>query len=513
MHFNKQTIRALIAIACVSVSANQLQAGFWDWFRCGKRTAPATTESTAAIATHSTSAAITLPTYAEEKEPFKESKEPKEPQQTQPVMVATYTGSIPAVATTSSAPATATATSMAAAATQTKRAPQTAHAEQKSPNIIVRILKFVWKHPILTLCGVAFCWQLLKLASPTTCNGIYVPGQGSDTLRCTPWVEPVNETTPLGGNRTDGSYSVNLMWINRNLNKTQTYICPDTSNQAYGSNPTYACLSGAFKWAKVSQGSVVNLWFDSALTPERAVNNTLTLIKEHKSTHPEWAQIKLRDIREIPTVATNPDIFSDKTAVYFRSDLLRPIIALHVLSNDEANYFVYSDLDIRAPLSQKQLFDNQTLQTLQPYGIVLASHSGYSHAFQIIGNHNHNLLKAMKFVIIELNIKRAYNALQGNFKTEWMAPSTAPTKALGDGVVFHNYDDMFEYYRFLEGNGQLLCGEKIYKSEYGLEPFELTYVHVGSLCTFKTNEDTYGSHVSIPTKDVDLPPMSGTYAF
>jgi hypothetical protein len=111
MHFSKKTVRTLIAIACVSVSANQLQAGFWDWFRCGKHHAPTATESMATMATHSTSAAITLSTYAEEKEPFKESKEPKEPQQTQPVMLATYTGSIPAVATTSSAPAIATTTS------------------------------------------------------------------------------------------------------------------------------------------------------------------------------------------------------------------------------------------------------------------------------------------------------------------------------------------------------------------------------------------------------------------
>jgi len=37
MNFSKQTIRALVAIAYVSVSANSLQAGWLDWFRCGKR--------------------------------------------------------------------------------------------------------------------------------------------------------------------------------------------------------------------------------------------------------------------------------------------------------------------------------------------------------------------------------------------------------------------------------------------------------------------------------------------
>ena len=48
MHFSKQTLRALIAIACVSMSANSAQAGFWDWFRGKRTTTPTATASTAA---------------------------------------------------------------------------------------------------------------------------------------------------------------------------------------------------------------------------------------------------------------------------------------------------------------------------------------------------------------------------------------------------------------------------------------------------------------------------------
>ncbi len=64
MHFNKQTVRALVAIVCVSVSANQLQAGFWDWFRCGKRSMPAATTPTAATAASMTTGSTAATTTA-----------------------------------------------------------------------------------------------------------------------------------------------------------------------------------------------------------------------------------------------------------------------------------------------------------------------------------------------------------------------------------------------------------------------------------------------------------------
>lgn len=208
-------------------------------------------------------------------------------------------------------------------------------------------------------------------------------------------------------------YTINLMWINRKLNETQQYIYPASNEKELSKK----FLNYIFKWASVNQSSIVYLWFDSALTPPTAIKNTEKLITEYIKKHQEIAPIILRDVRKLPYVKTNPEVFSDKIPIFFRVDLLRVIAQVHDISVGITPYFVYSDIDIN-PLAQEEIFDKETTQKLQTFGIVMMYHpiwQGFENGFSIVSNNNAHLLKAMTYTLIDLNIQRAYNALQDKF--------------------------------------------------------------------------------------------------
>lgn len=203
------------------------------------------------------------------------------------------------------------------------------------------------------------------------------------------------------------------MWINRKLNENQQYLYPASNEKDLYDK----FLNHIFKWAAINKNSSVHLWYDSALTPAQAIKTTQEFITHYTDTHPELAPIVLRDVRELPDVIANPVVFSDKTPIFFRVDLLRVIAQYHDIVTKVTPYFVYSDLDID-PLTEQEIFDKETMHNLETFGIVMAYHpiwQNYENSFSIISNHNPYLLDAMKYAMIDLNIARAYNALEGKF--------------------------------------------------------------------------------------------------
>jgi hypothetical protein len=325
-------------------------------------------------------------------------------------------------------------------------------------------------------------------------------------------------------------YSINLMWINRSLNKNQPYIHPAKNEPDLWEN----FLNHIFKWANVNPDCIVNVWFDSVLTATNATKNTWMLIENYVSSHYKMAPITLRDVRTIPKIIQNAEVFSDKTPVYFRVDLLRLIIALHIINKHEASNFVYGDLDIE-PISEEQLFDAETIQNLQKYGIVMAhsTHSrlGFENGFQIISNNKHNLLEAIEWAIVTLNIQRAYNALLGDFCQ--YSPKT-PLQELQE-IVYMSYESMFKYFYHLEGYGKLkipnhsAISKSINTSELSInneyffkdydkerdlfQPFGLKFRLDDFI--FDTNNqlllDKQNYKIYVPTKKVNLPPTRGCY--
>ena len=131
--------------------------------------------------------------------------------------------------------------------------------------------------------------------------------------------------------QTQTTYStMNLFWINKKLDENQRYIYPSNDEQALYND----FLKNIFMWAEgLDKNIPVHVWFDSQLTPKAAVVNTQALIDKYMKFRAQKVPIILQDIRDLPEVIQHPEVFSDKTPVYFRVDLLRVIAAHHTITS------------------------------------------------------------------------------------------------------------------------------------------------------------------------------------
>ena len=224
-------------------------------------------------------------------------------------------------------------------------------------------------------------------------------------------------------------------------------------------------LVHVFNWAEKNHGGIVNIWFDGAMLPKDAPQNTLAIIKKHANKNPEMASIELRDVRTIPMVTENSDAFSSDLPVFFRVDLLRPIIAMYMLENNETDRFVYADLDVE-PMTQEQLFDDETMRYLKKFGIVMArgGYQGFENSFQIISNYNKNLLEAINFALIGLNLERG-KIIYKKFKETPNAIFSTTNDRAGSEFrdisedVYDDYRMMFAYFYSLQGYGSFKVSE------------------------------------------------------
>ncbi len=322
------------------------------------------------------------------------------------------------------------------------------------------------------------------------------------------------------------NYSINLMWINRDFNKDQLFIHPSPDEVSLNKN--FSDI--VFKWACLHKDAVVNIWFDSAFIPPQAIKNTsaalaqrLMRLREETSLAPT---ILLRDIRTLHKVLAHEKVFSNKIPVYFRVDLARMIIALELLSaSKEPTFFVYADMDMK-PLPPEELFDLDTMQKLKEYGFVMSKLYGefanFENGFQIISNINPNLLEAVSFVIVDLNIARALHARAGQFFDH---QGHDPMKSLQE-AVFASYGIMFKYFLGLDKKNawklQVIANGKFRdydKKADGLKPFGLRrtcFLRYGLRveCTSLTSfwekfKSFFTDEIAqplIPTKKVQLPP-------
>ena len=313
-------------------------------------------------------------------------------------------------------------------------------------------------------------------------------------------------------------YSVNLMWINRKLDTEQLYIYPAKDETDLHSK----FLNPIFKWSSITKEGFVNVWFDSEVTPTKAITKTKLLIKKYHQKYPKSAPILLTDVRELPKVQQNPEVFSDKTPVYFRADLLRVIAGIHAVTTNKKHHYVYADLDVK-PLTKEELFDQATIDNINKYGMVLARGGslGFENGFQIISHHNPNLISAMQWAFIELNIQRAKNALGGEFNSSnGRRDPKGPMKPLQQ-ICYESYPPMFKYFYHLEGLGTLWTqGTKPHerilynKDIHGLKEFGLN--HFKSCGQFETLDSKVKYYnecgdLLVPTKKVEIPPAGLNY--
>lgn len=165
------------------------------------------------------------------------------------------------------------------------------------------------------------------------------------------------------------------MWINRFMYCKPNFICNTQRIEDF----TDLILSPVIKWAQANPSAEVNLWYDSATVNKQALKNTnealrLELDKIKAKQNIEVENIQLRDIRTTLIVQDNPDIFTDQLPLYFRIDLLKLIIIVNSIENENFDAAIFSDLevgDLRKKgdrMNKSELFDTQTLTLLNKYG-------------------------------------------------------------------------------------------------------------------------------------------------
>lgn len=311
-------------------------------------------------------------------------------------------------------------------------------------------------------------------------------------------------------------YSINFMWINRYLKDTQQFIAPaDNEKEARA-----GFLKPVFEWAHANPKALVILWYSSQTTPPEAIKKTQEIIAQENRKHRKRIPIQLQDVRTLDYVKQNPEVFSDKTPVYFRADLARVIATVETLEKSYLKYFVYNDLDVQDVMNEKELFDTQTQQYLDEFGIVMRDReiSDFENQFHIVARDNPNLFEALKYLVIELNIVRAYNALKGECYNSLNRCTKDPMEPLQQ-IVFSSYFPMFEYYYHLQRYGTLrhYCSpHKVYdKKTDGYKPFGVDrYKHKTlKLEIPKKNKRFQKDDEGLwyPTKEVNFPPPRHSY--
>lgn len=292
-------------------------------------------------------------------------------------------------------------------------------------------------------------------------------------------------------------YTVNLMWINRSYNPHQKYVIGSRWDNVINEKPELwkrfneEALLPVFQWAQVTslQAEVV-LWYDSNHLSLQSIINTQLAIEEHARNHRSHAPIKLKDVRTLEHVKKNPSIFSSECPVFFRADLLRVIATIETLEKGKTRHFVYSDLDIKKPLSREKLFTPEVRRDLKKYGIILGAHTSsnpqsqanpndyYENQFHIASKDDREALHAIKHSIIDLSIARAYDRKDSSRK-----------KFLGESV-YSAYRYMFRYLYSLKGWGSLIntkTQQPYDISRDGLEPFGIKENNFITL-DFKSND-------------------------
>ncbi len=166
-------------------------------------------------------------------------------------------------------------------------------------------------------------------------------------------------------------YSINLMWINSKKSSGLT-IASNKDAGSFGRE----IIQPVIKWAKANPEAKVYLWYDSMHTTGEAVTNSREIL-ERALAENGVSNAELRDIREIPGVKNNPDIFTPMIPIYFRVDILKLLIILDSVERDKCDAAVFSDLEVgdkrpsRDRMSKQELFNSEVCDFFRTTGLVM----------------------------------------------------------------------------------------------------------------------------------------------
>lgn len=221
--------------------------------------------------------------------------------------------------------------------------------------------------------------------------------------------------------------TVNLAWV---CDKPipQPYVYPATTEDELKSR----LLDRAASWALLHPADDINIWYDGQLVSPTAVSATQAVLEQKYRASPN---IKLKDLRHLPTIQRYPSAVHPNLSVFFRVDLYRLVSAAQLLSGRENDIFVYADIDMEA-VDCHQIIQAHR-EELAEYGILMAKgrythRDGYlpyfENGFQIIRG-DPILLRILEETIIRPSIARGQWVASLWGSTE---PSIYTSSVIGD---------------------------------------------------------------------------------
>lgn len=173
---------------------------------------------------------------------------------------------------------------------------------------------------------------------------------------------------------------INLMFLNDQA-VPDSKISPASTmfpmNKSYGAD----AMRQVKKWLELNpeDHTTVQFWYDGSKVPETAVEGDLASFKRNLS-ESEQARFSLKDIRKLDAVKNEYSMFfADDVVTYFRTDILRFLLAETQLKSSECDTYLYADLNV-TPESRAELFDSRTVGFLDDYGIVMMRHRASEHS-------------------------------------------------------------------------------------------------------------------------------------
>ncbi len=274
-------------------------------------------------------------------------------------------------------------------------------------------------------------------------------------------------------------YAINLMWIHGikyatyqdgEIN-TNPYIyrLPNNDESDEGRNARTLfeadVASSVLGWAEKNPGAVVVFWYDGHFISPGALEATQSILCKENS------NVKMRDIWELPLVKEHEDIFAPRTLVYFRTDLLRPIIQLHQIEIEKFQYSIYSDLDV-GTMNRDEIFDEDTVQNLEKYGITFAAAAeaktifvmgGHENYFSVVSSNNRTMCQALRDAVVRRSIAKWKHHLSKMDRT---------ADEVNAQYVFYCYGQaMLFYYNYLQGAWKIEPDDK-----FNFDPDSDTYI-------------------------------------
>lgn len=229
------------------------------------------------------------------------------------------------------------------------------------------------------------------------------------------------------------NHSINLIWLNRQLDPDQPLIFKehygeDHEDHGFGNKPTAdytKVLDAALGWCTECPNAQVTIWYDSEVTTQQQVDNTIARFQD-MAADPN-ASIQLQDIRTLSIVQANPDIFSQDMGLYFKIDLLKLILPYYDISERAFDYSVVTDLGVE-PMPESQLLSEEYVSRLTDHGVLT---SGKENGFIQVMNTD-AMVKSLA-LIINANLQRCWQGLH--------AGDNALRKKLLDNLFRAVYND------------------------------------------------------------------------